>query len=177
MRQIFALAVVVVGTATCARQPSLQAKHEPLYRAAKSVEGAIAVGVTYQTFGELLQSLATEVLIAGDRANSDEEKALVAAYAELLTNYKDSSTIWKHQIESSKYEWAKDQIVVGDELVPVAAKYKLPVTELTAYGAKWKALPADSTQRVWVVAGEQATKATRLYYGTPAPLPSAPTKG
>ena len=42
------------------------ATFEPVYRAAKAVQGATQSGVTFVKFGELMQAFATEISIAKD---------------------------------------------------------------------------------------------------------------
>src|SRR3990172_6148787 len=55
------LLVLTCATGLIACSPEIdQKKFDDLYRAAKSIEGATQVGVTYNQFGQLLQKLATE---------------------------------------------------------------------------------------------------------------------
>ena len=50
-----------------------QKKYENLHRTAKAIEGATAVGVSYQKFEELLQNLSTDISIANDKDKSDSD--------------------------------------------------------------------------------------------------------
>src|SRR5688572_29723901 len=98
--RIVALACLAnLGLQGCSRTASDEAlrteRFGPLHRAARSIDGAIAVGVSYVRFGELLQVFATELLLATDRAANDADRALVAAYSEALDAYKDSAAVWK----------------------------------------------------------------------------------
>ena len=52
-------------------------------------------------------------------------------------------------------------------IMKVAETYKIPVSDrrLAATGDRYKALPGDSVQRVWLAADATLQKATDLYYG------------
>ena len=164
LRVSASMALLVAVTACTPKGPTPQQRFEGLYRACRALQGGTSVGVSYAAFSELLQHLATEILIASDHASSEDEKAMIKAYADVATTYKDSAILWKNQIESSKYEWTKGQILQEAELVPIVAKYKLPTAQQPVYGKRWPVLPADSMQRVWLIADEEAQKATRLYF-------------
>ena len=130
VRLVMTLALAFVTSFACKTGPSQEEQRverfRSLYRSARSVEGAIAVGVSYVKFGEILQVFATELLIAKDAAKDDSDRALVAAYAEVLDVYKDSAAIWKQANESAGEEWMKGRTFVTETLQPIATKYKLP---------------------------------------------------
>lgn len=160
-----ALALFIANCGPKPILPTPQERFEGLYRACRSLQGATTAGVSYATFGELQQRLATELLIASDHASAEDEKAMIKAYSDAATTYKDSATLWKHQIESSKYDWTKGQIFQEAELVPIVAKYKLPTSQQTLRGASsWTAIPAEAVQQVWLKAEEESDKARRLYF-------------
>ena len=72
-----------------------QATFEPVYRASKVIQGATGPGLTYAEFGELLQALSAEIMIAKDHPMNDLDRKLIALYEEALTTYKFSETLWK----------------------------------------------------------------------------------
>lgn len=145
-----------------------QKKYENLYRAAKAIEGAIAVGITYPKFGELLQNLSTEISIANDKAKSDTEKELLKSYFEVLTTFQESSTVWKYKIEGSRYDWIpKGQIFVEDELRPIIEKYSFPMElhEIKITRNSFTTISENSIKIIWEKAHDQLEKANKIYYG------------
>lgn len=149
-----------------------QKQYENLYRAAKAIEGSVAVGVNYQKFGELLQNLSTELSIANDKAKSDNEKELLKHYRDALTAYQESATVWKIKIGSARYDWIPaGEIYVEDELRPIIAKYSLPTKPrvLRATGHKFQTISGDAMQTIWVKAHEHLEKGTKIYYGSGSP--------
>lgn len=142
-----AVVLLMVGGA-CDRKPTFQAKFEPMYRTAKTVQASTGVGVSYQQLGELLQKFATEVSIAADRSETPDERALVAANVAAFEAYKDSHAVWNSTIQSYS--------LVMPELQPMVSKYKIPVTN--------GKFDDDAIQVIWAVASEHVNKATALYY-------------
>lgn len=145
-----------------------QKKYENLHRAAKAIEGATAVGVSYQKFGELLQNLSTEISIAKDKVKSDAEKELLKQYLDVLMTYHESATVWKHKIEGARYDWIpRGQVYVESELQPIISKYSLPteshVIRITAH--KFQTISENAIQLIWDKAHESLEKATKLYLG------------
>ncbi len=145
-----------------------QKKYEDLNRAAKAIQGATVVGVSYQKFGELLQNLSTEISIANDKTKSDIEKELLKAYIDVLTMYHESATIWKHNIKSAKYDWIPSgQIPIERELQPIISKYSL-LTDLQIdpiSGSNIYTISENAIQLIWGKANEHLEKATQLYLG------------
>src|SRR4051794_15305078 len=72
-----------------------RAKLEPCYRAAKEIEGAVGVGLTYSKLGELVQRLNTEVGIARDAHPNAAEAKAIDLYAGAVDIYADSLALWK----------------------------------------------------------------------------------
>lgn len=145
-----------------------QKKYENLHRAAKAIAGAIAVGVNYQKFGELLQNLSTEISIANDKAKSDTEKELLKEYLNVLITYHESATIWKYKIEGARYEFIPSgRVYVKSELQSIISKYSLPteshVTRIIGY--KFETISENAIQLIWGKAHERLEKATKLYFG------------
>ena len=145
-----------------------QKKYENLHRAAKAIQGATAVGVSYQKFGELLQNLSTEISIANDKAKSDIEKELLKGYVDVLMTYHESATVWKHKIEGARYDWIPSgQVYVERELQPIVSKYSLPTEKhvIRITGHKFDTISEDSIQVIWGKANEHLEKTTKLYLG------------
>lgn len=166
VRRIGMAALTAIISLSCGR--SHQATYEPLYRAGRAIEGAISVGVSYVEFGNLLRTFSTELLIATDKAKSKADKDMVAAYGDLLLTYKESATLWKAQIDSSKYEWLRGRIPVNAEIGPIVAKYNLTTTSVSPSfsDSNVTTISGDSMQRLWEVASEKSKKAVSLYFAS-----------
>jgi hypothetical protein len=112
-----------------------------------------------------MQSLATEISIAKDKASLPKEQQLVAAYTTALLTLHDSSTLWKEQIDDARYSFIPaGQIFVEGSVEPIVAKYNLAKTTHKGYGKPWQAISAHSIQAIWSKAGEQIDAANKLYY-------------
>jgi len=168
---LWVVAALSVFAVSCRETPrsSRRELFQPLYRAARAVDGAIAAGVSYADLGSLVRQLSTELLIAGDSATSDDDKKLVAAYGELLATYKDSLTVWKHQIDSGKYEWLHGQIPVDPEVAPLVQKYNLPTTDAGTSAEPFRVASASSLQVVWGAASVKSREAVSLYLSADSP--------
>lgn len=167
-----AVAAAVVTVAAAAPVAVSTPIFEPVYRAAKALQGATVSGVTYIKFGELMQGLATEIGIAGDHKLNAVDKELLELYRAAFADYQASARIWKLKLGSSQEMW-KGEIPVSfqehpnDSLVAVANSYGLPVENRTVqYGqGRYKTIPGNSVQVIWQHADVTLAKATTLYYG------------
>lgn len=119
-------------------------------------------------FGELIQELTAEVMVAGDVAKEEADQALLSAYSDLLTTYKDSAVVWKQKLESDKLEFHKGRILVTEEVAPLIEKYKLPAKDAAIGDIKYRTLDAEAMQLVWVSAGEKSKRAREMYLQPPA---------
>jgi len=158
-RRVFTILSCVILFAACSQGVDPK-KFEDLYRVGKSIEGATAVGVTYQQFGELLQKLATEIAIGTDKAKSEKEKELVRAYSEVLAAYRDSTAIWKKKIEQVQYGFIpKGKILIDKlELLRIIEKYGLPLE--SEKGLEYT--PEDSIQEIWGKARKRLEQANEI---------------
>lgn len=108
---------------SCARQgeSSLRPELAGVYRSARSIEGALGVGVTYQDFSTLVREFSKELLLARDSARYNLAPKLISStldkYAEVLAMYKDSEQVWSLEVREKKYD---------DALPSLAAKYGVP---------------------------------------------------
>ena len=77
-------------------EPHPERKLEGVYLATRSIEGAIAVGVTRPAFDILVQKLSTEILLADDRIDPDSNLGAyrLMAYKGILKDYERSSDEW-----------------------------------------------------------------------------------
>lgn len=154
------LFVLVTGCAV--EQPLEEDRLEQLYRAGRSIDGAIAVGVDYPKFSELLQGLSTEIMIASDQACNAEEMKAVNAYRELLAVYEDSSSLWQLMLDNASWRFYQGNI--GElKCTRIAAKYGVSPS-VTKEGAYTSVIFPESTLRtVWEAASEKSRTAAGIY--------------
>lgn len=159
--RIVLLLLAGIAFTSCSPTPKIDEKKlEALYRSAKSIEGALTVGITYDKFGQLLQNLATEVSIAGDKIKTEQEKQLVNVYTEALTIFQDSLLVWRHQIQSSRENLVPSNwILVLSELRPIVAKYNL---RKERFSTGLEAIPPDSLQLIWAAGTKKLREASAL---------------
>ena len=131
-------------------------KFDGVNRASKKVEASMNIGISYQQFGELLQNLATEILIARDKISTDREKAILGRYSEALDIYKDSHLLWKYKIE----DHAKgdvfalfDVIEVRPDMIPIISKYNLSEKKYT--DPVFSTISVESIKIIWIKALEK----------------------
>ncbi len=105
-------------------------KFDGVYHAAKKIEAATSVGVNYMQFGELLQNLATEILILKDKKKTKKEEELFDIYEGVLFYYKSSYEEWKKKIDypysygekaddliQTRWQLAKEELMKADILL------------------------------------------------------------
>lgn len=157
------LATALLLTSACKKaDPIDRTKFEATYRAVKSIGGALEVGITYPKFGELLQTLVTEISITEDKVKTPEEKQLLGQYREIAQMYKDSYTIWKQRLAAHAYDTGiagipADRTDVTTEIRPLVAKYNLstePVTQ-SYTNVTYDTIANDSVQVIWAAAKEK----------------------
>lgn len=147
------------------------ATFEPVYRAANTMRGATASGVTLVKFDELMQGLSTEIGIAKDHRLNDADKTLLSLYERAFGHYQVSGTLWRLKISTSDELW-KGEIPIyfgstpdDEAMLGVAATYDLPVADRKLSSGPYKSIPADSPQRVWRYAAATLDEATAIYLG------------
>jgi hypothetical protein len=135
-----------------------QQKFESVYRSGKGIESAVGVGVNLLKYRELVQSFATEVSIASDRAATDKEKELVGAYAGALLAYKDAGAIWGKKLNTSWLRPADDPEVMRIyQAYPISGDGK---------GSDFRFTIDSAMQTIWQSAGALVAHANDLYNGT-----------
>lgn len=136
-----------------------QSKFDDIYRNAKTIEGSIAVGIDYKDFQQLLQNLATQILIAKDKINSEEERKLLDSYSGALTMYLDSSELWN--IDMVEYGSYGGQV---PKVEAILKKYGLP-TEGIEMRANFHKQLEDSLKVIWTKAQDELEKANTILRG------------
>lgn len=144
-----------------------QKRFEPLYRAGKAISGATEVGATLVEYRELMQSLATEIEVAEDRASSSDELQLVAFYKDALAAYRDAATMWQAKIElASAFRDKPPRIMLGPRSGPSEAffgplvdKYDL---RLSVDASNTIAVD-EMQQEMWRIASEHIAAAEAIY--------------
>lgn len=96
------IAVIGIFVAPFASAQVDQKKFEPVYRAAKAVEASANIGMDNHKFNDLLQTFATEASIAQDRADTANEREVVAEFKRVLEIYTDSKTLWDKKIKQEQ---------------------------------------------------------------------------
>lgn len=150
-------------------------KFDGVYRAAKSVKEATAVGVNFPRYSELVQALATEASIASDKASSPGERALAHRFASVVTAYRDSVTLWQHKIQDAGVSFLSGQILVAiavgageihedSEMRRIVDAYKINTQTIsTAGGGKAITISPVAVQIPWIMAGQRMAVAEKTY--------------
>lgn len=178
MTKYAAVALLLLSTPAFAQEPTVnKAMFEPVYRAAKAVQGATASGVTYQKFGELLQAFSTELGIVNDQKPTGTDGQLQTLFADVLEHYQASHTLWGRKISSHHDMWKGYIPIIFPNAKEVeskqqnemwralATKYELPTSEHGKGKLQFIGVPGDAPQLMWAKAAERLEKATDLYYG------------
>ena len=132
-----------------------QKKFENLHHAIKQIEGSVMAGVNYMKFGELLQNLATELLITKDKVKTKEERDLLELYDKVYDTYKDSYTLWNKKIDWNRVSIDSERDKTEYEYLEhfFIKKYNLDVLDVYKVG---KVIYFDSAiQKIWNYASTQ----------------------
>jgi hypothetical protein len=137
-------------------------KFRELRKSARAIDKAVEdTLLPYGQFEELLQKMTDEMTKSRALVSTEEEKALLSSYEELLMTYQEGDLLWEHKIESFLYGWIpKGRIYVDEQLLPIVEKYHFPteshVVELTNH--HFESISADSLKVIWDKAHEQLKK-------------------
>jgi len=154
MNKIAAAALAALATLLPSAHAVDEPTFEPLYRAAKAMEAAAGSDVSYERFSDLAQRLATELLAAKDRVQSDEDRALVTLYAQAGLAYGDGLAFWREKISSSNAKLPSSI----PSIAPLVARY--------AISTEGEVVDADSAmRRIWMAAAKTLHKAELLHDG------------
>jgi hypothetical protein len=152
-------------------------KFDAVYRAAKSVKEATAVGVNFTRYSELVQALATEASIARDKATSPGEQTLAQRFAGVVTAYRDSATLWQHKIGDASTDFLRGQIMVAisrlgtgemledPELRRIVDTYKITTQTIStgAGGGTAITISPIAVQIPWIMADLRMAAAEKTY--------------
>jgi hypothetical protein len=150
-----------------------QEKFDNLYRSFKTIEGAINVGVNYGKYGELLQSVSTEIVIVKDKIKNGNERKLFDYFNDVFLAYNDCFLIWKSKISSGSKLSEKGRIVVTTEIEPMVSKYaldaepyevKIAGITIKEYQGMQSISSNDSMQVIWKKASDLLKKANEIYH-------------
>ena len=167
---------VAVGSCASPTVPPIDAKKfDGLYRAAKTTEAAINMGINHEKFGDAIRAFATELSIATDKAGTDKERELVRLYSETLTAYRDSDEMWRLKIDSAIEKPVKS----ADDFDRKRLKLDTQFTNLIQFGdalgeaaAKDRRVPVEARHeglltRYSVPTEEMTNQVMRKYLGMP----------
>jgi len=156
---------------SCQTQQTAPTRVELLdtYRAARAVEAALQIGVSYQDFSQLLLAFSKGLLLLQDRVSVgdvDPNTAAIAKdYAELLTIYKDSAAVWTAEIQ--KRDWDEQLPVIANKYGVATAVSKRPGSPIPYVG--YEAI----RQATWRRASELQVRLTGQVLGrTLMPVPA-----
>jgi hypothetical protein len=150
----FLLLLFLAGCSQPAAQPAAKpalnrARFDAVYRAGKAIEAAMPIGVDYSHMGELIQRFATELSIAADQADTEQEKEVIAAYEDGLSAYRDSMTVWGWQLGQRLAPYR-------DERIPTLMKeYSVPPNATTGNSDL-------AVQTIWQTAIERVARANQM---------------
>jgi hypothetical protein len=155
--------MIILITISCSPKTD-QDKFNNLNYAAKSVQGAITVGVNYVEYGALLQKYSTELLLLKNNNLIGYELDSYNLYKEALEIFIDARKIWEVKIESPKYNWIpKNNIFPLVGLTDIINKYGLKIDEIKdSSGKKWSTISSDSIQILWSKAELKISQAEKL---------------
>jgi hypothetical protein len=155
---VVASAALAACAALCfpPKADAIERQFAALNRAAKAMQGATVVGVSYSRFSELAKILAIELLAAKDRVESEEDRELVSLYAQAGLAYGDSLTIWREKIERRDSRVSS----TSPSIRPLISRYRIPL----GGGVAADQIDADSAIRVIWIAGNQALRKAELRY-------------
>lgn len=152
-----ALFFILLACASCTsefdRNKFNQAEH-----AAQDIQRSMTAGAEYQQFSQLVGQLSSEVSGLKTKAKTIKEKELLKDYSDLLAIYQDGLLLLKYRMEFSRHGFVpKGLIYVGQDIEPIAEKYKLETKDHIFQPTRqaWKSIPEDSINAVWFNAGVQ----------------------
>jgi hypothetical protein len=145
------------------------ATFEPVYRAAKTVQGATQSGVSYVKFGELMQGFSTELGIAKDHELTASDKKLLALYQQVFDAYQFSKVLWEAKMKDLTDKDAPIPVITFSS--QDVAYYRLHVVKSIPVPGypDLNYVAAESMLTVWQQAEVLLTGAAAVYLGKQAP--------
>jgi hypothetical protein len=155
---VAACGLVLVGCSSSGKID--QMKFDGVYRSGKAMEGATGVGVNLLRYRELVQSFASEVSIANDRAQTSTEREMVAQYAKALKAYRDAETLWTMKLKGPA------EVTIGSDSdlrrIVFDDDYRI---DGSGAGSGFRFKLEEAVQALWSTARGRLNEATRLYTG------------
>ena len=161
------LSAIMLFCSGCESEPNIdKAKFSELNRTALDLQSSITSGKPCAMPDTLLQRLTSGTAALKDRTTTQGERDLLAAYANLLTTYKDGLLLCKYRTDLSQFQFVpKGRIYVFQELDPLVLKYELS-TESHVYqptGLHWRSISEDSIKVIWKSAEFQIKILQNMY--------------
>ena len=150
---IIILSVIMLFGSACVSEPGIdKEKFSELDRTARELKDSIKPDKPCDVPDTLLQRLASGTTALKDKATSKAESDVMAAYAHLLTTYKDGLLLCQRRNQLYQFQFVpQGRIYVSQELDPLVDKYGLS-TERHLYGPTgvyWRSIPGDSIKVIW----------------------------
>lgn len=150
---ILFLSAIMLFCPGCESEPGIdKAKFSELNRTALDLQSSITSGKPCAMPDTLLQRLTSGTEALKGRTATQGERDLLAAYANLLTTYKDGLLLCRYRSDLSQFQFVpKGRIYVFQELDPLVQKYELS-TESHVYqptGLHWRSISEDSIKVIW----------------------------
>lgn len=120
--------------------PTIRAeKFTPLYRAAKSFETAIDLGIAPNKYDELLQTYRSELNISTDQATTAQEKQLASLYNSAVEPLQDFRATWDVLLTwGQHYAAGVDVVTLGVLRDDDPGRYEKIAAAMKTYGLKPK---------------------------------------
>jgi len=174
---VLAAAVATAASMACRSGPSdaelTTALFEPVYRAAKAVQGATESGLVIGRYSELLQAFSTELAISRDKITLRAgEKELQGLFEQALADYRAAGTLWSY-VASARMATGKRILLnhpdsnVPPEVSVIIGTYNVPIEKdpnpnYDEGFQRW--LPETAVQHVWTRAAATLQKAIDAFY-------------
>jgi hypothetical protein len=156
---IIVFSALLLITSACTSEPAFdKAKFADLGRTAEEIKTAITSSNPCDAPEALAQRLTSNIAAVKDKANSELDRDVIAAYSRLLSTYQDGLLLCRSRHAFTNFGYfPKGRIFVSQDLDPVIAKYGLSkkrhVSERT--GAYVYSIDGDSIQVIWESAQAQ----------------------
>jgi tetratricopeptide (TPR) repeat protein len=131
---------------------------DSVYHATKEIEGACKVGVNYADFPKVLRNFSSEIQIARDKVNTNDEKDLLMLYEKVLDCYQDSLTLWDSIIGLTI---GKSEVLKS--IMPILTRYNI----IVEYDAEHDIdiIPKASVEKIWLEASGKANIVNEVFLG------------
>ncbi len=133
-------------------------KFAELNRTMQDLRSAISSSAPCDVPETLVQQLAAGITTVKDKASSQAEREVVAAYSNLLITYRDGRLLCWSRTHLTQFQFVpRGRIYVTQEIDPIVERYDLS-TQKHVYrptGEVWKSIDSNSFMIVWQSAKAQ----------------------